>query len=181
MRLHVPTFTLINSEGCDSIITLNLVINNLPNNSITANNDGSLSTISSSSYQWIDCSSNLIIPGEVSQTFYPLTNGVYASIVTDMLGCIDTSNCFVVNNLSLLAENFLAVNLFPNPTSKNISISFESSSLAKIQVLDALGKVIQLHSLYNNEHVNIENLESGVYFFHVDIEGQKTLWKVIKE
>lgn len=88
--------TLINSTGCDSIITLYLTINHV-DTSVTKLHDTITANALGATYQWLDCnnSSNPIV-GATNQTFVPMACGNYAVSVTQN-GCSDTSTCYVIS------------------------------------------------------------------------------------
>ena len=70
------THTLTSAGGCDSIVTLNLTINNVSN--LTTSVSGIEITVNNSnaSYQWLDCDdNNSIINGENGQSFTASANG----------------------------------------------------------------------------------------------------------
>lgn len=175
------TFVVPNSLGCDSIITLDLVINPLPNITITDNGNASISASVSTTYQWFDCTNNSIIVGETSQIFSPTGNGTYACIGTNISGCSDTSNCIVINNVSLNENAFNNLNIYPNPTSNSVTITFTSNSTANVHLFDAQGKFIQEKSLVSGESISLEKLDSGVYLMDVTVDNQHSIQRVVKQ
>lgn len=90
------TQTLSTVNGCDSVITLNLTIKNLPVPSISGNNsicEGQNTTLTANggnSYIWSNGSTNDII--NVSQS------GVYTVTATNVEGCSNTANITVTVN-----------------------------------------------------------------------------------
>lgn len=93
--------TIPNFEGCDSVITLNLTINNVD---VSINNLSPtlISNAIGASNQWLDCNDAMaIIGGEINQNFTAISNGIYAVQVTQN-GCVDTSDCEVVNNVGII-------------------------------------------------------------------------------
>jgi Fe-S-cluster-containing hydrogenase component 2 len=51
-----------------------------------------------STFQWIDCSDNSIIPGEVGQSFIPAVSGEYA-VTINQASCIETTECITFCNI----------------------------------------------------------------------------------
>ncbi len=69
--------------------------------------------------------------------------------------------------------------LFPNPTSSNIQIKLPLNiSLNKISVYDQTGKLIKIQS-ENLEFVDVENVESGMYFAEISTSEGITTKKII--
>src|SRR5680860_377603 len=99
---NTATWLETNAAGCDSLITLDLTINPLPDNNVTQS--GSLLTAdqSGATYQWLDCNdNNAIIGGETNQSYKPTPiTGNYAVEVT-LSGCVDTSLCFLIDYTGL--------------------------------------------------------------------------------
>ena len=67
-------------------------------------------------YQWIDCATGWGINGETNQTYDVTTNGEYAVIV-DNGGWIDTSECFLYDNIGLAELPTITTIIHPNPVS----------------------------------------------------------------
>lgn len=99
------TWTLTNSQGCDSIITLDLTIIPLPDTSLLYIGSSLTANLFADSYQWLDCDDNYsILTGETNQSFFPQSVGNYAVEIT-LNGCTDTSACFYFNNVGLIEES----------------------------------------------------------------------------
>ena len=84
--------TLVNSNGCDSIIVVDLGVNPVDvsirqsGNALSANQE-------QAAYQWLNCSKGFLrLSGETSRSFIPEFTGEYAVEVTRG-GCTDTSRC----------------------------------------------------------------------------------------
>ncbi len=93
---NTATYTVTNTVGCDSIITLDLTITGNPTSTITQNGINLEITIADT-YNWNT--------GETTQTITPTANGWYWCIVTDVNGCIgDTSFYEVTNIVSAINE-----------------------------------------------------------------------------
>jgi hypothetical protein len=93
------TFTLVgaNSNGCDSIITLNLTMNSTPNNALTQNINTLTANQSNATYQWLLCNGNYTaISGETNQSFTPTQIAGFYAVAVSQNGCADTSLCINV-------------------------------------------------------------------------------------
>ena len=89
------------ANGCDSIISLDLTINPIPNNDVTQNDNTLTATQTVASYQWVDCDNeNTIIIGEINQSFTTTSTGNYAVIVT-INECGITSACSLIDFIGL--------------------------------------------------------------------------------
>ena len=90
-------YTLMNVQGCDSTVTLNLTIEPLPNINVTQGSTELTANQNGATYQWLDCDNNYaVINGETNQSYTPAATGNYA-VEVNMNGCVDTSACFLVD------------------------------------------------------------------------------------
>jgi hypothetical protein len=180
---NTATYTLTNSAGCDSIVTLNLTIATVTA-TITPNANGSLTASSGQSYQWINCATNTPISGQTGQTFTPVANGNYAVIVTSS-ACSDTSACFAVTNLGLEDVNpGVAVMIYPNPSADGrftlaTTAAYEQLHI-RVSALD--GKTLLEEELHHMQEFSflIEGGE-GIYLLEVSAaDGSKSIYRIIK-
>lgn len=166
-----PTYTLINKEGCDSVITtLHLTINavsdlgiSLDGLTITSNNNNAI-------YQWLDCEDSYsAITSATSQFFTTSGSGSYAVEVTEN-GCVDTSECVVITSIDFEEYKLLdAINVYPNPTKGSFLIEFNhTQELLNIRLIDYLGRVVETLQVANTNNIqmNIEG-KPGIYFLEM--------------
>jgi len=169
---NTAMYTLINSNGCDSVINLDLTITNI-NTLVNIVNDSTLQSQSVDVgiiYQWLDCNNNFMpIPGENNSIFITQITGDYAVKLT-LNDCSETSDCYSIN--STTGSNILEVNhqiqIFPNPTTNNLTISLEGIDFIDIIILDIQGKVLSKQSyLYDQDQINLSNINTGTYFLKI--------------
>lgn len=169
---------------CTDENQFDVTINQTPDNTVSLNSFTLSAIASANSYQWVDCNNgNSPIAGATSQSFLPTIDGSYAVILTQD-NCEIISACTNVSGLSVFENSFASlVTVHPNPTDKQITISFgEEQEKIYLVVTDATGKVISsdLHTSVSNIEYNIE-AESGVYFIQLTTEkGNTTVIKAIK-
>jgi hypothetical protein len=113
-------------------------------------------------YKWIDCSTGLIIPNEIYQSYNMLNEGSY-SVVVSLPNCSDTTECYP--QITLINENSLPTNelvVMPNPASDLITII--SSEITQAYITSLNGNVIERVSINGDAIVDVSNYKSGVYF-----------------
>lgn len=173
--------TLVNFIDCDSIITVNLIVDtvdittNVNNNSITAN-------ASNATFRWLDCANNYtVIPNQITNIFTAISNGTYAVEVTQN-NCVDTSVCqpivvTQIDNNQLLNTLFIS----PNPTKGVVNVSL-NTNYDRFWLTDLSGKEIYCIEEPNKPIVKIDMspFKNGVYFLNLEIRGQRVVKKVIK-
>ena len=172
------------ANGCDSLVTLDLTINNVSDLSTSIAGTTISSNNSLATFQWLDCDNSYsIIAGETGQSFTPSQNGNYAVELTEN-GCVDTSACVAITTVGII-ENSFGDNLliYPNPTSGNFSINlgsvYENSS---IMITDITGKLIDSNSLTNSQILNLTlDKPKGVYILSIIAGNKKAVIRLIKE
>ncbi len=175
--------TIANTKGCDSILTINLTVQGA-DTSITNHSPALIANASNASFQWYDCFQLAIVSGATSSTFIPATNGNY-SVIVNQNGCIDTSDCFAVTNVSVnsITKN-ARINIYPNPTSKSISIDWPASiQLDKVVVRNTMGQKVFETVIHQDKNIAFElPLPPGIYFLELlEKNSSKTrTFKVLK-
>lgn len=171
--------TVQSINGCDSIVELNLTIFSIPNADVMDNGDGTFTATYSGFLQWIDCATNTVVA--TGETFTPQQNGNYALIAMDgATSCTDTSDCILVDYLSLDSKDQLALSLSPNPTNDRIHISFSGSD-AELTVYDVQGKIVLKDRIQNQGIISTQNLERGVYLFDFNNSNGHGVQRVVKQ
>jgi PKD repeat protein len=142
--------------------------------------------------------------GDTSNLAYPThtyaANGPYNLCLTvdDGSGCSDTycdsitangvafKNGFTINvmaNYPLSIQDLgaeLEVNIYPNPTSSQLTIETKNFRITKIQILDNSGKVVKTITS-NFETVNVEGLATGIYHLELIGDDEVVTRKIIKQ
>src|SRR5690606_25861328 len=96
------THTLTNAAGCDSVVTLNLTINEVSDLSTTLNGIIVTANNPTASYVWLDCDDSCAaISGETAQSFTPTEDGNYAVQLIEN-GCVDTTDCVAITTVGII-------------------------------------------------------------------------------
>jgi len=177
--------TLINTIGCDSIITLNLTINKVSNITTSTNGPTITANNANGTYQWLNCDSNYsIIQNEISRSFSANVNGNYAVEITEN-GCIDTSNCVNISTVGLFENiNSQLINIYPNPTTGYFTMEMGiASDNTEISIFNIHGKLISRQTINNSNitQLDLTNQPSGIYFTMVKLVNESFTVKIIKE
>ncbi len=112
----------------------------------------------------------------------PSVNTTYSVIATNPSGCTRTATTSIVriDCTSLnetIAEN--AVLVYPNPANSFIEVNSNGLNAGKIQIIDALGRVI-IEAKHANHltKIKVENLNSGLYFLRLMNENDKMVKEI---
>ncbi len=179
------TFTLSNVHACDSIVTLNLTINQTPDTSVVQNGItlSAVANVPGLTYRWLNCNNNYApIQGETGQSFSATDNGSYALEVSKNQ-CVGVSSCYAVTTVGILEDTFeTQIIVYPNPTNGNISLDLGGiypETLVKIY--DTNGKLINQLKFENKNILELYiHGANGIYLIDIQPGSQKALMKVIK-
>lgn len=166
--------TIPNTEGCDSIMTINVTITE-PDVTVTESG-GTLSAAATGvGYQWIDCSDLSPIAGATSADFTPTQDGEYAVII-DEGGCVDTSECSTIFGLQLDETQHFNARIFPNPTNGLVQVQLSNQhSFSRIELRSIEGKLLFNQIVTEQELIQLDlsHFENGTYLVRLltDEEG----------
>ncbi len=159
--------SIYNHQGCDSILTIDLEVLHTDTMVIYTPPTLFASLSGNVSYQWLDCNNgNVIIPGETSQSFTPLSSGSYAVALYPDNMCFDTSSCFNVTLVGIPSfEKDIPVLLYPNPGREEIHISIPGETRVDLIVIrNMAGEIVsQWHNLTSDDLLNVHELTKGMY------------------
>lgn len=177
---NTATDTLVNSHGCDSIVTLDLSII-LIDASTNANGDTIRANAFGASYQWINCLDNSIIAGATEQEFMATETGDYAVVVSEN-GCTDTSDCVSVTVVNVGVKDSYQNNMsiYPNPTSGVVIISELQLNSDEVIIFDVSGKEV-FRILPSSTSIDLSLLDEGVYFLEIQRSNEILRGKLIKK
>ncbi|MCH8555662.1 MAG: T9SS type A sorting domain-containing protein [Schleiferiaceae bacterium] len=171
--------TLVNAAGCDSIVTLDLVIDTV-NVGVQIQGVVLIADAVGAAYQWLDCNANdAPILGATQQSFTAPTNGSFAVAVTEN-NCTDTSLCVVVADFSAGESLSGGASVFPNPNAGNFTLTLPSAvSDLTLEVYDMAGKQCYSGTEKGKSEVFIHlDVASGVYlllYHSAQYTGQKRI------
>jgi hypothetical protein len=180
----IYTDTLTNASGCDSVVTIDLTVQQVD---VAVTQSGHVLTASAvgAAYQWLDCKNgNAPIAGATSKTFTATAPGEYAVEVTEN-GCIDVSTCYTITVVGI-EENLFGreVRLFPNPGRDVLNLQFDNQlQSAKIKITDLQGREVFNQNFERAKSIKLDlsNLVGGVYFVRVNTGEKVGLVKWVKE
>lgn len=167
--------TVLNSNGCDSVLTITLTITNLDTN--VSQNSVLLSANDStaSSYQWLDCNNGFaMITGATSKSYTATSNGSYA-VILNKNNCSDTSACKTVNDVSLAkAISLTQAQLFPNPTNGSFTLNLGTPlHHFHIRVKTLNGQTLSQQYVDKGQQVPLKlNQPAGLYLLEVVKDNQ---------
>ena len=175
MANNTASITLQNSDGCDSVVVLNLTINET-NTGITSSNGTFMAVETEGTYQWLNCRDGFgAIFQETMSTYTPGQPGFFALEVTKN-GCVDTSECLrasiptSVNDILIDAP----FDLYPNPTSDLLNVDFKDFSTGAIEVYTLSGQLINSYNISHEKSFEFPiSAPSGVYLIRVQL-GEST-------
>jgi photosystem II stability/assembly factor-like uncharacterized protein len=150
--------------GCDSVITMDLSITQIETTLINMS-PTLISQEENAAYQWVDCASNFsFLEDETASSYTALSNGDYAVIITKN-GCIDTSECVLVNNTSIKNHGGDLFNVYPNPASGRIRIDLlVANEKPDLRIINNLGRNTNFSVIDHGKYLEIILEEKGIFY-----------------
>lgn len=150
------TQTLQTENGCDSLVTLILIVN--PNFDTT-----------------IEATINT---GETYSEFgfNETEAGIYTQTLQSEMGCDSTITLNLSVTASLLDMENTTLSFYPNPTKDEINFS---ARIDAVEVIELSGKVVM--KAENTEKINISALPAGIYNIRLHSNGKTITQKLIKQ
>jgi hypothetical protein len=136
------------------------------------------------SYAWLDCNTNLPLASGATQSVV-LTQSTNAYVQVEKGFCSAKSACvnFVPGTNVGINEAAETINLelYPNPTSSNVTVS-ANENISNITITDMLGKVVfEQQEVGKTVSISTVNFSKGIYLVRVESNGSTGTKKLIKE
>jgi len=165
---------------CDTVFAIDLTITELDTD-ISRRGDTLIAAQAQGTYQWRDCDLDENISGATSRTFRPTSTGKY-QVILNHESCTDTTECFVVDQLSLTLPNVdVRFKLYPNPTHDLIRVQCEVPGNKRIEVFTIGGKLVRSREFTDNmTTVDLTDQSAGVYLFVTSLKGQILRQRIVK-
>jgi len=163
-------FTLPASTGCDSIICLSLAVPVI-DTTVSLSNYGAtfIAGQNNASYQWLDCNNDYAaLPGDTMQIFTPTLNGDYA-VAINVNGCVDTSACMHISNVSIEEIEGNTIKLYPNPNTGEFMLDLGNQKAEEVRILNSMGQEILVMQEIKSQYL-IWNCNPGIYFVQIRTE-----------
>jgi len=194
------TYTIQNTAGCDTIIALNLTINSNQFNTdfivnqtlftappFAAQFANTTPFPSNYNFTW-DFGDDTILQSNNASVFHEYQyNGLYdVTLIAENIftGCTDTmlktDNIYCSGGPSVsIIEVSSQINVFPNPTNQNTTISIENfTGNIQTEVYDLIGNMLQTT---NETTISLQDYARGIYLLKVAYGDRVEEIKVIKQ
>ena len=176
-----PTYTITNSTGCDSVVTLNLTIHECIY-TLTAN-------VFNNDTTGIVTGSGQYLHGDTATIMAVANNGFHFVQWND--SCVENPRKVVVTSDTTFSAIFdtdspIAINdnevsetliFYPNPTSN--TITFNRTDILKVEVLDGMGRLLM--DIENKHIIDLSKLSKGHYTLRITLPKSTVVRKVIKQ
>lgn len=174
--IYVDTLSAVNF--CDSVVTLNLTVSN-PDTAVSLS--GNVFTASTNTtYQWVDCATGQPIPGANSSTYTATANGSYRVVVTDSIGCQDSSGCRVIQGIGIETDQHQEMRIGPNPFRDYLIVKGHVRGEAVLTIVDGQGRKVWSERVVNGTfRINTSQWAPGIYSGTV-LGQNKTTFKMVK-
>ena len=98
-------------------------------------------------------------------------NGIYQTTINGLSGILSDNS-----------DNFIECNIKPNPASEFLELSLTNlnTDVIYITIYNQVGKIVRKEMLSMNHKININNLNPGIYFLNIQIDGESVTKKFVK-
>lgn len=173
------TATYSSTGGCDSVVTLNLTVNALPQPVVTATANV-VSTQVFDSYQWQLEGSD--INGADEQQYTATQNGNYSVMVSDANGCQNTSAAVSVTGVGINNIASSIAKLYPNPAENIFTIELSGNNhTSTVSISDVNGALLLQATVEGNKAtLNVSDMPAGILTVQVTNANGTSTTKLIK-
>ena len=174
---NTATYTIQDggSNGCDSIVNLDLTIETNPNISISYSNGVLTASAGLSAYQWYR--NGQAIPGANNQTYTPISSGSYTCSAFNS-SCQGFSNAIAISLTSINDVTFEYIRIYPNPVSDIMRLDIAKETLSSLKLIDVAGRVVaNLDTL--NRAFNMKDYARGMYFIELRNKDKRSIVKIV--
>jgi hypothetical protein len=174
--------TLMNSQSCDSILSLSLSVFKEPGFALTLDSNLIFTGQNLSGYNWYR--NNQLLAAATSDTLDALLfgNGTYYLVARNANGCIVYSDTLLVNlNFSLEENNPLRqLALYPNPATNHIALTgFISKAPVACSIYSTRGEMFLQTEMATDEQLFVGHLAAGVYLVKIVQNDYATLLRLV--
>ncbi len=159
---------------CDSITILHLTLGDNEKPVIRVNERVLSTTQDYAGYQWM--LNGQLINGATNSTYTVLENGNYQVMVTQENQCTDTSEVYLVENVTSLQSHPLHTTILAYPNPVNSMLYIQSAATIKVQITSIDGKTL-LHT--GSRAIDVHNWSRGLYLIYL-FDDKDNLIKVMK-
>lgn len=108
-----------------------------------------------------------------------LTGGTYTIVVKDDIGCFGEEEIVLGALAGINENNGSTIQVFPNPTSNNITV--QTTGSFDYELISLTGAIILKGNAINQTQLSMADLADGVYFVKVFSENRTNTIKVVKK
>jgi hypothetical protein len=157
--------TLMVNNGSLTFVTVQALVTEFANNLEGSANHG----VAPYQFEWST--------GETSQNITPSASGDYWVMVTDAMGCSDTSSMYSYSpSVGIADQKHNHVAVYPNPFTNMLKI--QAKGKIRVTMFDLLGKILILQTGSDEVHIMRNELTPGVYLLQIDLDS-KTIYKKV--
>lgn len=173
-----------NKAGCDSIIKLNLTIDQKFSNFITVNGTSLESFRSVGSFEWFNCDKPELGVLATTQVFTPTETGNY-KVLYKKVACVTESECKnIIVAPNSVEDNLNKFKVSPNPTEDFVTIDLGNMfNDVNLKVYSIEGKLLSNTNFGNTQNIESKlNQEPGIYVLEIQYQQNAPVFlKVIKK
>lgn len=159
---YYVTAGLTCSDTVKKFATFTIFVNHSFNTDVIMSSLGMESMDTASTYQWYRCDSMFVmIPGDTNRYFQPNSTGSYAVVLTNAMGCSDTSSCYAFTFTGINKEEREELTI-ANPVSNSIELP-NNIKYTEIKLISVLGQTLY-YSKTQTQSIDVSTFPRGIYY-----------------
>ncbi len=170
---YYVTAGLTCTDTVKKFATLTIFVNHNFNTDVTMSSLGMESMDSVNKYQWYSCDSMFVpIPGDTNRYFQPNHSGTYAVVLTNAMGCSDTSDCytFTFTGINNTKDDILRIE---NPVHSTLVLPSDIY-FTELKIISVLGQTVWSSKNHTNT-IDVSSITKGVYYLWIKDKDSKVL------
>jgi hypothetical protein len=172
-------------NGCSNTNQVSVIVNALPTVNLGADTTVCANQLPITLNAGSGQTAYLWTGGATTQTLTVTTAGTYTATVTNANGCMKSDAIVVTVNPCLgLEEATWVAEIFPNPATDQVQINFGTAvNAVNLELIDAQGKTVYTQRNFSGTATTIQlnGLNSGLYFLQIEQAGSVSQYKVVKQ
>lgn len=178
-------YTVVGTDanGCSGSDEVNVILHNVMASIFASGTTLTAGTLVDMTAEWVNCADMSPIAGETDVFFQPVSMGSYAIVVQDnVYGCKDTSNCVSISFVGLDENTSSSLSAYPVPTNGKVTISSSNENISRIELMDVLGKILEVTEPNNMEtEIDLSSYSPNQFFVRVYRGTTLEVVKVVRQ
>lgn len=168
---YYVTAGLTCADTVEKFATVTVSVNHHFNTDVTMSSLGMESMDTINKYQWYSCDSMFVaIPGDTNRYFQPNHSGTYAVVLSNAMGCSDTSDCYAFTFVGINSNSSKKL-MISNPVQSTLVLP-NDIYFTELKIVSTLGQTV-LQTKSHSSIIDVSFLPKGLYYLWLKDKDSK--------